>query len=254
MYKVIQLIIQLYAVYQLYGYMGSLSPDDAGRVRQFLLNLYMKFIYIVQLIGWEYAKGIEALAITLVTTVWSKLSSGKGLSIENIPYAAVTFAITYSTNTKLKNLVKTINSVNTSVWGRFSGRSFKSGRDAQQAICAMIAWLIASLNGSSALLVREITGDVRESYRLRSLTRNQLLTLGARQTGVHLPQAITNGTNLQQAPRQANQRQANQRQSPRQANQRQAPRQANQRRMTVFTRSSPANNAARRQARLRRFV
>jgi hypothetical protein len=179
--------------------------------------------------------------------VWSKLSSGKGFTLANIPVAGSTFALAYYSRSQLKNLVTSLNQYNQSWVSKLTGRTQESAEQMRQVIVAMISTLLASLRSSSLIAVRDISNDVLEKMKISSLSRRQLLPAAARQAGV--PLAITNGTNQRQAPRQANQRQ-----SPRQANQRQAPRQANQRRMTVFTRSSPANNAARRQARLRRFV
>ena len=95
-------------------------------------------------------------------------------------------------------------------------------------------------------------GSIRRALKLIKDISKSTKSESAETTARRLASNIKEAVPMNSPPRAANQRQ-----SPRVANQRQSPRAANQsppKRLTVFKFSSPNNNAARRQARARRFA
>ena len=243
--RIILLTVQLCAVFYLTEYINNMSPNDALKVRTYLLTLATKFVYIVQTYFYGYAKVIEATAITITSMVWSKLSSGKGFTLANIPVAGATFALAYTSRSQLKNLITSLNQYNQSWVSKLTGRTQESAEQMRQVIVAMISTLLASLRSSSLIAVRDISNDVLEKMKISSLSRRQLLPVAARQAGV--PLAITNGANQRQTVQQ--------RQAPTRVNNNNAAYKAAYNAAQRQRQTLRANVAARkRQARLRRFV
>jgi hypothetical protein len=213
-----------------------MSPKDALKIRGWTLKAFGQFIEITKTYFAGYQRGIEAGASAIFAVVARKLQTGRGLSLTNIPVATTSFALTYALGTGVTNFVRNINKYNNSRLGKLTGRTVSNALAVQKAIVTMICWLITSLKNSSITVVGEITNDVMARYHLRTLGRRNMLNYGNKKLKINNAPMLTNGRQSNGAPLMlTNGRQSNGRQ-------------------TVFSWSSPNNNAARRQARARRFT
>ena len=243
--KIVFLIIQLIAIYHLNNAILEMSLRDHLNVRKWTLKAFGQFIEITKTYFVGYQRGIEATASAMFAVVTRKLQTGRGLSITNIPVATTSFALTYALGTGVTNFVRNINRYNNSTLGKITGRTVTNALAVQKVIITMICWLIASLKNSSITVVAEITNDVMAYYHLRTLNRRNMLKFGNNKLKIKNVPVMNNLRQSNRAPLMlANGRQSNGNGSNRQSNGRQ----------TVFRWSSPNNNAARRQARARRFT
>ena len=113
--RIMALIVQLFTIYYLVGVSMDMTSRDALKIRSWLLQCIISFKNIATTYFSGYQKGIEATAAALVSVIWRKLQSGRGLNISNAVVAATAFGMAYKTgNGSLNTTVKRLGSYNNS--------------------------------------------------------------------------------------------------------------------------------------------
>ena len=167
-----------------------MSPRDAIKYRAWIFKAFIMFKNLTKyFVGHE--KIIESGASAIFSVVWRKLQLGKGLDLTNIPVAAASFGLTYTTGTSMNSTMSMISKYNNSMFAKMIGITERNAIAVHKTIVYMISWLLSSLRYSTVTSIAEITSDVMHNLKLTSLSRKNVLNYGRNRLAINNRKNIT---------------------------------------------------------------
>ena len=178
----IQITINVLALYYISKTRMRLSPENALKYRSFALENFRKFKNIIATrVPANWRGSIEASAAALLSVSMRRLKTiGSGRwSWSNYGVGAVgAYGLARATRSSANNFVGAITRYNNSMWGHISGSTAANAEQMQKVMAAMLAWIAALFRESMVTNAMELTRIVMTRDHIPSLTQNNLIEYG----------------------------------------------------------------------------
>lgn len=180
----IQIAINVLALYYISKTRMKLSPENALKYRSFALENFRKFKNIIATrVPANWRGSVEASAAALLSVTMRRLRTlGSGRwSWSNYGVGAVgAYGLARATRASTNNFIGGITRYNNSIWGHVSGSSAANAEQMQKVMAAMLAWIAAIFREAMVTNAMELTRIVMARDHIPSLSQGNLVSYGVR--------------------------------------------------------------------------
>ena len=180
----IQIAINILALYYISKTRMRLSPENALKYRSFALENFRKFKNIIATrVPAKWRDSVEATAASFLSVTMRRMRSlGNGRwSWANYGIGIVgAYGLARMTRASTNNFIGGITRYNNSIWGHISGSSAANAEQMAKVMAAMLAWIAAIFREAMVTNVTEVTRLVMARNHIDSLSRANLVEYGQR--------------------------------------------------------------------------
>jgi len=180
--RIVALLVTLVLLLNLHDFQTHLTPNNAVKYRSGAFKAFMMFVNIAKTIFAGHTEFIEAGAASVVSVVARKFQTGRlKPNIANLAVATTAFTLAYRSKGAVspQTIANGLATYRNSIPSRVLGHTAKDAENVRNAMLAMIAWLVSSLN---YFAVQNVKGVIQEELRVRGVkntTKNVLMNAGA---------------------------------------------------------------------------